>query len=298
MEMRGSICLCCKSEDSHFCWGVLSPFLARRAFEDDPSPVKIHTCSACGFRWSERGLTDDEVIRLYRGYRGDAYFAERHSFEPWYSRVINDGIGSDKEMVSRRETLLDALKACGFDPDSSFAAADHGGDRGQMLMGFPNATKRVFDLSGVDLEHGCEQIERVEDENGRFDLVLNCHVLEHLNDPEAGLREVMSLARKDGLIYVELPNEPWKPAWQPRFQNRFLRWITRHRLLLKTADFLCTGMRTKTNRMPPMGFVAIREHLQYYSLSSIETLMRKCGLDVLLTRQTGNYLLAVGRKSY
>lgn len=294
--LRASTCLTCGAGAQQFRWGVLSSFLSERAFGAKPKPVKIYECSECGLRWSERGLSEEEGMKLYSGYRGDQYFTQRHSYEPWYSRELNDGIGSEVEMVARRKILLEALEQAQFNPNASFSVADHGGDRGQMLLGFPNAIKKVFDLSGVELEPGCERIERIKDEVGRNDLVLTCHVLEHLTDPKAGLLEAASLAKPKGLVFVELPDEQFKGAWQPPFQRWLLHWLIGKQKILLLTDFLNTGMRAKLRWIPPLGFVVVREHLQYFTIRSIEKLMTECGLEVLLCRNAGTNFVALGRK--
>ena len=43
----------------------------------------------------------------------------------------------------------------------------------------------------------------------QFDTVICCEVLEHLDDPEKGLREVARVCRRQALISV-----PWEPTWR------------------------------------------------------------------------------------
>ncbi|MGJ0484894.1 MAG: class I SAM-dependent methyltransferase [Methylomicrobium sp.] len=294
---RNNFCPCCLKLNANIMWGIISPFLAQRAILTPPFPVKILSCLECGFRWSVRGLSTEEVRRLYDGYRGEAYFSERNSLEPWYTRSCNHGLGSEHIMANRRKDLLELLISCSVSADDIGYVIDHGGDRGQMLKEFKNAQKFVFDLSGVEPDAGVERLHALEDGIASADLVLNCHVLEHMPDPRQGLMESIALVRQGGFIYVEVPNEIWKGPFQPPFQKKWLEILCTHPSILKWADFFCTATRIKTGWIPPLGFVAIREHLNYFTLTSLSLMMSACRLRVLICKKssTGN-LTALGQK--
>jgi len=293
---RNSHCLCCGGRSFSASLAILSAFLSSRAFRLPPTITTLYECLDCGFRWSKRGLSDDEVSSLYVGYRDELYFIQRSSFEPWYSREINDGIGSELAMPKRRKTLMDLLRKCDINLDGLKKIADHGGDRGQMLLSFTAQVKKVYDISGASLDPGIERIENIQSELNNFDLVLSCHVLEHLNDPKEGLLEALSLVKGNGLIYLELPNEIWTGPYQPPFQRKLLTWLASKPRLLMCSDFICTAFRVKLKFIPPLGFLVIREHLQYFTIESIKKLMTSNNLEVLAVERSGDFLIALGRK--
>lgn len=247
-------------------------------------------------RWSDRGLTPDEVARLYSGYRGAEYFEQRHAFEPWYTRRDNDGIGGEDAMLTRRKFMLQLMRSNGIDSQGFSSVSDYGGDRGQMLADFAGANKFVFDLSLVDTDPGVQRLDKLEDGFCKFDLVLNCHVLEHMSDPLDGLRESVSLVRSGGLVYIEVPDEIWSGPFQPRFQKDLLNRLCEHPSVLKLADFLCTASRVKTRWIFPLGFVAIREHLNYFTHDALRALMASANLDVICCVGNSGALIAIGRK--
>lgn len=296
MTKRNKLCLCCNNLSKKYQWALLSSFLSYRAFHTSPEPVRIFECTSCGFRWCERGLTDIEAERLYSGYRTDEYFHQRYSFEPWYSRSINNRLGSEESIIKRRDSMMSILKQCGINIDSIKTVVDHGGDRGQMLLGFKNATKKVHDLSGVALEFGCERIITIQDEIERNDIVLNCHVLEHLNSPQLGLKESVSLIKQYGFVYVEVPYEVWKNPYQFANQRKIILNLTKHKTVLKYIDFFYTGMKSKFHLLPPLGFVFTREHLQFFTITALNNLMKKCGLHVIFSQKLNGNLVALGRK--
>src|ERR1700744_724955 len=76
-------------------------------------------------------LSGAEIQKLYADYRGDAYFEARHRHEFWYTRKVNDGIGSDDVKIAARKRSLAEILG---DRARSFATVlDYGGDRGQVI---------------------------------------------------------------------------------------------------------------------------------------------------------------------
>lgn len=71
--------------------------------------------------------------------------------------------------------------------------------------------------------HGFDVVEgKLPDsglESGRFDHVTLSHVVEHLHDPQAGLREIHRLLKSSGRVWLQFPNidalghEIYGPAW-------------------------------------------------------------------------------------
>lgn len=222
---RHAICICCGCKTNRASYAVLSSFISYRALKSEPRATLLYECSDCGYKWSQRGLDEFEMMNLYSGYRGFEYFQQRHIYEPWYTKALNDGIGADTEMAKRRATLLQVLSSCGVDINDQSEIVDHGGDRGQMLHDFASPTKMVYEVSGVELDKNISRLDSLKEGINRFDLALSCHVLEHVNDPNLLMREVVSLVKRNGYVYLELPRENWKGPWQPKFEIKFIKWL-------------------------------------------------------------------------
>lgn len=292
---RNEYCECCGSRSDNEQLGVFSSFLAKRALGAPPFPVKIYRCTICGFRWSERGLSPEEASRLYSGYSGDAYFMERHGFEPWYSREFNDGIGAEKQMAIRRSVCLEALSTV-TELSAIQRVVDFGGDRGQMLVPFDGAEKFVYDISGVKLEPGVKELRDPSQHAGSFDLALNCHVLEHVNAPRHFLLEVLSLVQPGGVVFLEVPDETYRGPFSIGFELGYIQRLCNSPRALKLVDFVSTACRVKLRLLPPLCFVAIREHINYFTLDALCFLMKTCGLDILHRRTVLGNHVALGRK--
>jgi SAM-dependent methyltransferase len=99
-------------------------------------------------------------------------------------------------------------------------------------------------------------------ERGFFDAVLCSHVLEHLVDPERTLRNLSLLLRDGGRVYVAVPNIAY---WRQRWNH-----------LMGRFDYEDRG---------PMDF----RHLRFFTFSSIQTLVRSAGFDILRAEVRGHF---------
>ena len=266
-----------------------------------PEPVELARCADCGHAWSLRGLSDEEAARLYSGYRGDAYFEARHATEFWYTRAVNDAIGSESAMEGRRQVLAAALAAAtakSGGPRAEGRCLDFGGDRGQLLKDLPDADRFVYEVSGVPLDPWARRLDSLASEAGSFDLVLNCQVLEHVNDPLSALRETASMARRGGWLYVEVPDERWRSFWASpgKARERWLRTIARSTRATVALDFASTACRVKLGWTPPLGFWAMREHINFFSPRSLELLARQAGLVPVFLQLTASGISLVAAK--
>ncbi|MCX6709105.1 MAG: class I SAM-dependent methyltransferase [Candidatus Woesearchaeota archaeon] len=84
--------------------------------------------------------------------------------------------------------------------------------------------------------------EKIPFKNNNFDLVVSKTVLEHVEDVEKSISEMVRVTRKNGLIYIECPNYIWiKEGHFNVFMLPLMpKWLFRIwlRLLGKNPDFL------------------------------------------------------------
>ena len=284
-------CFCCQSGNLKREWGLSSPFFAKRALLQDSNILPMLCCASCKTRYFDFAVSDDELARLYAGYRGEDYFQQRHRLEPWYTRAFNDGIGGEATMRKRRIVLDEALAESGL--NGAFdAVLDHGGDRGQMLLDLRAARKAVYEISGATTEPGVVAVDYEAVMAGKWDLVLSCHVLEHLPNPKAYIDDLIKISQPGTAYFFEVPNEAFKAmrfsgsALQKRWLTRLAKWP----LGLMLFDFVSTAIRIKFRMVPPLLFVALREHLTFFSVAGLSQLLNDSGLKVLSAkvRDTGH----------
>lgn len=98
-------------------------------------------------------------------------------------RVLDVGCGEGALMDRLRDNYADRWKILGF--EVSQKRADITGARGHEVLVSPDGVVPVPD--------------------GEFDLVVTCHVIEHVPDDEAYARELARVVRPGGHVYVETP---------------------------------------------------------------------------------------------
>jgi SAM-dependent methyltransferase len=278
-------CPCCPDAAVSGRWALVSPFIAAYVLDGPVETCRLLECARCGLRFFDRRFDAAETGRLYAGYRGEAYFRARHRAEFWYTRRLNDGMGSVPELVEGRRRRLAAFLGPHLDPRQAQERRilDFGGDSGQMIPEAFGTTRFVFEVSDVPPVAG---VTRISDEGGLepggYDLVLLCHVLEHSGDPAGLIRHLKGLLRPGtGLLYIEVPLERFGTRFAGRgaLYRRWLRWLARHPRLLTWLDFYSTGARVALNLIPPFGFAKLHEHLNFFTLDALRELAAREGLD-------------------
>lgn len=275
-------CPGCASDASTVWPALVSPFVASYALGARPAPTRLRECTRCGLRFFEDRLTSDEAGRLYGGYRGDRYFAARRRAEPWYSRRLNDGIGASDEQIRVRHTLVERFLRARVDVDAIGDVLDFGGDRGQLIPPTIGKQRFVYEISGVTPVPGVTGIASAEDLAGRrFDLILLSHVLEHCSEPRDVLAEVRPLLRsKESLLYVELPLERTDLRFVGRsgWYRRYLDVLRRTGPVLTAVDLYSTAFRVRFGVLPPLGFMKLHEHVNFFDVRSLRAMLEASGL--------------------
>ncbi len=278
-------CIACGAARPIKEWSLTSSFFAERALLAKPEVISILKCSACGTQYFDLLISDEQLERLYKDYRGERYFRQRNRYEPWYTSAINSGMGGEIEMRKRRAALGDALSQAGIKNDFR-NVLDHGGDRGQMLQDLNAGRKAVYEISGVASEPGVDAIGEEELRTHEWDLILSCHVLEHLTFPAKFVAELVSLGRTGTVYFIEVPDESVPNCrFNATFaQRRWLEWLVKSPHLLKLFDFLATGTRARLGVALPFLFFPLREHLTFFTVSGIKSMLGQNGLSVLTAR--------------
>lgn len=293
-SVRG--CLCCGCTELHAETTLISPFLARRALAVESELTALLFCRQCGFRFFERGLAADEAARYYAGYRDEAYYAQRHAYEPFYTRGAHRDIATFLASAQRRQALAAALAEAGA--AASFGAVlDYGGGDGGLIADIPAERRTVFDFSGAAPVAGISEASGDFARSHHWDLVVCAQVLEHVDDPAATLRDLTGLLAPQGWLYLEVPDELWSNhAFPGRMRDAWLRWLAGRRHALIAADTLATTCRILLGVLPPFGFVPMREHLQYFTESALSALVSNSNLTLIACgRNAVGQIFAVAR---
>jgi hypothetical protein len=259
-ERLASSCVCCGSDDLAASPAILMPFVAHRAFGWAPIEIDeswgLHTirngmaysicktlrCRQCSHLFCDIRFSDEEMNAIYSGYREETYVNLRDHYEPGY-RERNMGLIETVTYKTEIEAFLDPYVQ---DP---LTVLDWGGDTGSNT---PYEERRVsldvFDISGKDVVPGARGVTQEQATASKYRLIICGQVLEHTPYPSDVLVDLRKAMDAESILYIEVPFEK----------------IMQH----DNAD------REKIKRH-------WHEHINFYSPSSMEAMLRTFELEIL-----------------
>lgn len=277
-------CLICGESAPVVAHGVVAPFISELADLPVPTPVSLRACAGCDLDFFDGRFDDEQMSAIYGGYLSHRYFTVRKRWEPWYSRSVNDAYVADDAAVLDRLGFMSGILGSAMRAEDIKLVVDFGGDEGQFIPNWPNARKVVCDPSEKPLPEGVERIHKLADLGGEQpDLVIIAHVLEHLVDPLATLREIQNALADGGLLYAEVPlDRPRVRPWHAT--DRYRRMLARagqHRPTFIPLDLAGGVSRQYGRRFPKLGAIKESEHINYFSPRSLTKMLEAAGFGVV-----------------
>jgi ubiquinone/menaquinone biosynthesis C-methylase UbiE len=141
-------------------------------------------------------LSTKEKVEIYQQLIRDAEWSVLKSHFPEKCSFIDVGCGAGYTLKKASEDL--GCTGVGIDP----APGDHG-------------VGRYSDGHDVKILKG--DAENIPFENDSFDLVFSSHVLEHVNDELASLKEMKRVLKNDGVLIIGMPTAFM--SWISLFSN-------------------------------------------------------------------------------
>jgi len=170
-----------------------------------------------------------ETVNAKNRQRGSRIidFLERSGIDISGKKVLEVGCGAGGILALLRDELGCQIAGCDFGTEAiEFGRIENGLD-----------ALHVGDLASFDLPW-------------QPDVIIYCHVLEHILDPTAELARAKSLLPPDGLVYIEVPSVK---AIRENCQCDFLR-------LLQNAHTLHFTTRTLNNLLRRCGFSVVAQN--------------------------------------
>ena len=175
-------CICCGSSGLNKSPATIAPFVARRVFGRELRTCHSMQCQYCGTLFSDVRYSNDQLRKLYTGYRGAEYTTQRQRYEPDYANPpahdYNDEI--DKFLrphIPYQPTIL-----------------DWGGDDGSNTP-FQEYPHDIYDINTHPVKP-----------DWKYDLVVCSNLLEHVPYPAQTLEEIKPFVGKT--LYLEIPMGP------------------------------------------------------------------------------------------
>lgn len=200
-------------------------------------------CEDCGLLFSDLRFTNDELQRLYIGYRDQAYTALREQYEPGYASR-NEALSQQINYGNIVEDFLEPLL-----PTGSISILDWGGDSGKNTPLRERAsTHHVYDISQTPVVPGAKAVTQVQTMQGHYDLIVCSNVLEHVPYPSDLLYAIQLAMRPDSLLYIEVPFEDVVRNHDRKALPHKRHW---------------------------------HEHINFFTLDAVGVLLANCGLNVV-----------------
>lgn len=257
------ICVACGSKNLIKSPSILMPFIADRVF--DWGPVEISeewgirciksgiancrvnsiACVDCSTIFLDLRFGDEEIERLYRGYRGEEYNTKRVTYEPEYRKKL--------QAFQVRYPYLAEAEHWIKQRTNPKTVLDWGGDSGFNSM-FKDAGSKlyIFDVSGVSLEDGIKSFSK-DGSDVNFDLITCNQVLEHVPDPLEVLNKIDAMMASGTWLYFDLPFENIMKGDMPITERLKLKRHWHEHINFFTAD----GIKKLVNRAK-LKFVDLR----------------------------------------
>ena len=277
-------CLICNGNRIKTVNTIISDFVMSRIDPDYETKhinkeTKLCYCEDCTFAFYQYRFSQDEENSLYRNYRDSEYQRTREKYECWYTKKVNSSLGNEKDVELQRSRIRDILAANSFDAFES--VLDYGGNRGATFY-YELGTKEkyIYDISGVDTVPGITLARSFEElKNHRFDFIMCNMVFEHVAYPIEMLRKLYELGDYDTIYYIEVPSEnPFVCG------NKFSIAKNLHLLLDPNYSWIRLAKYYVQQRKQP--FMPMKEHINFFTRKSIETMINKEGFSLLDVRET------------
>ena len=189
-------CLCGRNDSDLIC-----------SFDRYVLDQKTVICRYCGLIRSNPRMTEEEYRNFYESdtYR---FLYESENIEEYFRKKFDE---PDK-YLNDGKNILERMKKF-KQVDESVNILEFGCGAGYNLMPFlkegANCTGIDYGKIGVEIgrEYGLNILQGgLEKVEGRYDIIMMCHVLEHFLDPIATLKQFKSHLTSDGLLYISVPN--------------------------------------------------------------------------------------------
>ena len=283
-----ALCPICGAPGIMLAHGRIAPFILQ--LQGDPSDAPRNTtlcrCGSCDLVYFSHRFDDETLAAMYSGYRNERYLSIRRRWEPWYSRDVNSATEPGSEAVDERIGFVTDIVGSYIDIGALRNIVDYGGDEGQFFPASYSGPKYVIEVSGKDLVDGVQAASSLEELPDRPHLVIAAHLLEHLVDPAALVKEIRAAVADDGFFYAEVPlDRPKVRQWHAGAPyRRFLDWVSAARGSWIAADFVAGVARNFGRTVPRLGAVKQSEHINYYSTQSLQALLAGGGFRVVSTQ--------------
>lgn len=189
-------CVICFSESVSLHPAYFSPFIINYVLDGScPEDQGLRVCGNCGHQWSAVFFTGAQHQKLYSTYRSDHYVATRKKYDKDYQNPVSQPLDVAIN-ISKTKRIL-----------------DYGGGDGARTRHW-EGKKDIYDF-GKPVKDG-----------SLYDFVVCSHVLEHVNSPDAAIKEIKGFLHRLGMVYIEVPAYQSSGLDKPRVLGEHLHFFS------------------------------------------------------------------------
>lgn len=209
----------------------------------ETGPYKAYKCAICGLVFINPQLGEEGLTYYYSNYIGKRRLSNTEKMELRSKQYILDA-GLIKKFV-KHGTILDVGCNGGFFLDVLGDGYErYGTELDPVAVEY---AKKHFKKGGENIVQG--SLHSAEYDGEMFDLVIMRGVIEHLLDPQAGIKEISRILKKSGYFYIcATPNG---------------------------ACFCADLYRENWTLFHPV------QHLWYFSSANLSIICERCGLKLV-----------------
>ena len=276
-------CIWCSQKSAEFVSdAVIAPWaIGVESLASPELDTRLVHCSNCDIQFFARRYSSSELQFLYSDYRGAQYLKRRRRWEPWYSSKRNHLIGHDHEVETTRKCAVESFLSKFLNRDSVLRIVDYGGDEGQFIPELPNVEfVGVFEVSGRPVRSGVSILHSLEQlQSASPNLIMLCHVLEHLTAPRIEFEKILALLGNGGHIYIEVPLDGHRV--RSPTPPRLIRCLRSSRIVFVLSDFVSQICRFKLGWRSRCRLIKQSEHLQFFTLPTLQIVAQELELSVV-----------------
>jgi len=285
-----SECRWCKSLRIHkVAVGAKARWIVESPSTDEIS--NLLKCNDCGLVYFSASFSDDELTRMYSGYRNSEYQRRRAKFEPWYTKNINNAIGHSEDVLTlRRQHLEKVLSDASSNHPERYSSPtrvlDVGGDEGQFIPQIDSIIqKAVLEVSGVRPVDGAQILTNWNDvDDFSPDMIMMCHVLEHIENARENVENASRVLKPGGLLYLEIPlDRPVKigRVFSTPAYRKYTQLLCKVPPFFVVADLFSLVSRKIIGRSIPGAVIKQNEHINFFDGNTIISVVETMGFELV-----------------
>ena len=227
-------CVACQSDD--FIDRGKYKYVHGDAWEKYAPALRLFECRNCHTtQVNHERLNLQKIIEYYGGsYRGDGHSATSAG---GFEKKVKRGLG----LARLADKYLDRAPREFYE-----FGAGHLANLEAARRLWPDA-RLLCDDADKNAISGSDSVEYVplDQLDRKVDVLLMCHVLEHLIDPVAELRRLAGYIAPDGVLLIEVPNKPWPSVNGQKSHDPHITFFTRDSITLMFEKNLSDVLEVK-----------------------------------------------------